>query len=67
MGHLNQDPNNEKVAAKGRVGKSVVISTACAKALRPERAWLLGETESRCCGWGLKSDKESSMGEGGKE
>ena len=39
----------------------------CAKALRPEIAWLVVEAESRCCGWGLRIDKGSSMGEGGKD
>ena len=40
-------------------------NTVCAKSLGPEIAWLVVETESGC--WGLRVDKGSSMGEGGKD
>lgn len=42
-------------------------NTVCAKSLGPEITWLVAETDSRCCGWGLRVDKGSSLGEGGKD
>lgn len=51
------------------MGKKVVAGrkvTVCAKSLGPKIAWLFAKTESRCSGWGLRIDKRSNMGEGGK-